>query len=134
MKIGQGVLYVYRPAQRDLAIMSAVFYIDGQQVTILEIGGFAAIPISAGQHKVGHQWRAGIFGNENLNSRPIFATVNIQEGQPTYVRLVAQARQEATRSPYEFKTNYRWNLEEVRGDVALPEIQLTKGTPIEPQR
>ena len=136
MKPGQGVLYVYRPETHAMSVLSAVFDIDGRKVTTLENNGYAAIPMLAGQHEIGHQWKAGLIGNSNLEGRPVFVTVKVTDGQATYVRLLAQARWGTAAAAYPnigINTQFRWVLEEVQENVALPELQKTKGTAIEPQ-
>lgn len=134
MERGLGVLYIYRPEAHAMSILSAVFDIDERQVTALENNGYAAIPISVGQHKIGHHWKAGIVGNSKLEGKPIVATVNITAGQATYVRLLSRARSKVVDAAYPnigINTHFQWALEEVGEGVALPELQQTKGSPVE---
>lgn len=133
IKPGQGILYIYRPETRALSALSAVFSIDGQKVTTLENNGYAALSLAAGQHQVRHEWKAGIIGNSDLESKPVFTNTTISEGQATYIRLVAHASSQRADAPYPsigIKTQFRWALEEVRETVAIPELQSTKSASI----
>jgi hypothetical protein len=133
MKPGQGILYVYRPKTWSMSALSAVFEVDERKAT-LENNNYAAIPISAGQYKVMHQWKAGLLGNSKLEGRPIFTTITVTGGRATYVRLFAEARSGLSDATYpsSINTNFRWALEEVYESVALPEIQQTNKRTTEP--
>lgn len=137
VKAGQGVLYVYRPETESMSILSAIFDVDGQKTATLENNGYAAISVTAGRHHISHQWKTGVFGNSNLEGKPVFMSVNIKENEPTYVRLLARARWETAPALYPnigINTHFYWALEEVPESIALPELQKTKHVSIEARK
>lgn len=120
-KPGEGNLYVYRPSNTKLGLMSAWISIDGKKIASLENGGYVALSLKPGDHTITQQWKAGILGNSDLEKSSISLVVRIEESKDSYVGLTSSAIQGPT-SAYAIKVNFKWQLSLVPLSQALPDI------------
>lgn len=116
VRADQGVLYVLRPQARGLGILSAVIDVDGKPTHTLENGECVAIPLLAGQHTITQRWKAGIFGNSDLENSPVTTTIGIAQGQESYLQLTVESGW--TSSGMAVRNEWRWELREVSAAAA----------------
>ncbi len=120
----QGVVYVYRPEARGLAILSAEIEMDGRLAAVLKNGEYAAIPIDAGPHTITHRWKAGLLGNSTLENRPITMLMNATQRKEYYVRLGMDSSWSS--SGLKVHNQWQWDLREVTVSDAMNEIKACR--------
>lgn len=123
---GEGVVYIYRTSPH-LSLISAIIEVDGKHVVNLEVNGYAAIPIKAGDHTITQRWKAGVFGNSKLEGRPVAVKIRVTEGASNFVRLSASV-ESSHESWYTVRTRFAWALREIAEPVARAEIAVTRRT------
>lgn len=117
-----GVLYVYRPSNYDMGLMSALITLDGKQVAVLENGGYVALIVEPGKHTITQKWKAGVLGNSDLEGATTSTVVDVQYANPAYVSLKSNAKRLESRQYNVVAVGFRWQLAQVAADQALPEI------------
>ena len=118
----RGVIYVYRPSNYDMGLMSALISLDGKQVASLENGGYVAVPVAPGEHTITQKWKAGILGNSNLESGTTTTMVEVQRSGASYVSLTSSGRRVEANRFNTVAVELKWQLNQVSADQALPEI------------
>jgi len=118
----RGVIYVYRPSNYDMGLMSALISLDGKQVASLENGGYVAVPVAPGQHTITQKWKAGILGNSNLESGTTTTMVEVQSSGVSYVSLTSSGKRVEANRFNAVAVELKWQLNQVSADQALPEI------------
>ncbi|MBJ2320641.1 DUF2846 domain-containing protein [Pseudomonas sp. WS 5406] len=118
----RGVIYVYRPSNYDMGLMSALISLDGKQVASLENGGYVAVPVAPGQHTITQKWKAGILGNSNLESGTTTTMVEVQSSGASYVSLTSSGKRVEANRFNAVAVELKWQLNQVSADQALPEI------------
>ena len=118
----RGVIYVYRPSNYDMGLMSALISLDGKQVASLENGGYVAVPVAPGEHTITQKWKAGILGNSNLESGTTTTMVEVQRSGASYVSLTSSGKRVEANRFNAVAVELKWQLNQVSADQALPEI------------
>lgn len=118
----RGVIYVYRPSNYDMGLMSALISLDGKQVASLENGGYVAVPVAPGEHTITQKWKAGILGNSNLESGTTTTMVEVQSSGASYVSLTSSGKRVEAKRFNAVAVELKWQLNQVSADQALPEI------------
>ncbi|NKQ13512.1 hypothetical protein PflCFBP13510_12335 [Pseudomonas fluorescens] len=118
----RGVIYVYRPSNYDMGLMSALISLDGKQVASLENGGYVAVPVAPGEHTITQKWKAGILGNSNLESGTTTTMVEVQSSGASYVSLTSSGKRVEAHRFNAVAVELKWQLNQVSADQALPEI------------
>ena len=117
-----GVLYVYRPSNYDMGLMTALISLDGKQIASLENGGYIALPVTPGEYTITQKWKAGILGNSNLESGTTTTMVEVQSSGASYVSLTSSGRRVEANRFNAVAVELKWQLNQVSADQALPEI------------
>ncbi|OPA85725.1 hypothetical protein BFW87_27185 [Pseudomonas fluorescens] len=117
-----GVIYIYRPSNYDMGLMSALISLDGKQIASLENGGYIAVPVAPGEHTITQKWKAGILGNSNLESGTTTTMVEVQSSGASYVSLTSRGKRVEAHRFNAVAVELKWQLNQVSADQALPEI------------
>lgn len=117
-----GVLYVYRPSNYDLGLMTALISLDGKQIASLENGGYVAVPVTPGEHTITQKWKAGILGNSNLEGGTTTTVVGVKSSDASYVSLTSNSTRVQAKRFNAVAVDLQWQLNKVSADQALPEI------------
>ena len=124
---GHGVVYVFRPQAKGLAILSAVMEVDGHQVTILENGEYAPISLPAGSHSITQRWKAGLLGNSKLEDRPISISIIVAAGKMSFVKLgMASSWGVQGSMPLTVQNEWEWDLRELGAQQAMAELRACR--------
>ena len=91
----RGVIYVYRPSNYDMGLMSALISLDGKPVASLENGGYVAVPVTPGEHTVTQKWKAGIVGNADLEGDTTAVVIDVKKFRCLVYQPHVQQRQSA---------------------------------------
>lgn len=118
----RGVLYVYRPSNYDMGLMSALISLDGKQVASLENGGYVAVPVAPGEHTITQKWKAGILGNSDLEGGTTTVVVDVKSSNASYISLTSSGRRVEANRFNAVAVELKWQLNQVSADQALPEI------------
>ncbi|QXH79304.1 DUF2846 domain-containing protein [Pseudomonas salmasensis] len=118
----RGVIYVYRPSNFDMGLMSALISLNGTQIASLENGGYVAVPVKPGEYKITQKWKAGILGNSNLESGTTTTVVNVKSSNASYVSLTSSGKRVEANRFNAVAVELKWQLNQVSADQALPEI------------
>lgn len=116
----QGVIYVYRPSNYDMGLMSALISLDGKQVASLENGGYIAVPVTPGEHRVTQKWKAGILGNSDLEGGTTAVVIDVKSSGASYISLTSSSAKVRVNQSNAVKLH--WQLNKISADQALPEI------------
>lgn len=115
-----GVIYVYRPSNYDMGLMSALISLDGKPVASLENGGYVAVPVTPGEHTVTQKWKAGILGNADLEGDTTAVVIDVKSSDASYISLTSSSARVRVNQSNAVKLH--WQLNKVSADQALPEI------------
>lgn len=118
----RGVIYVYRPSNYDMGLMSALISLDGKQIASLENGGYVAVPVAPGAHTITQKWKAGILGNSDLEGGTTTAMVDVKSAGAAYVSLTSSGKRVQAKQFNAVAVELKWQLNKVSADQALPEI------------
>lgn len=116
----RGVIYVYRPSNYDMGLMSALISLDGKPVASLENGGYVAVPVTPGEHTVTQKWKAGILGNADLEGDTTAVVIDVKSSDASYISLTSSSARVRVNQSNAVKLH--WQLNKVSVDQALPEI------------
>ncbi|WP_087693926.1 DUF2846 domain-containing protein [Pseudomonas sp. PE-S1G-1] len=117
-----GVLYVYRPSNYDMSLMTALISLDGKQIAFLENGGYVAVPVAPGEHTITQKWKAGILGNSDLEGGTTTTVVDVKRSDASYVSLTSNSTRVQAKQFNAVAVDLQWQLNKVSADQALPEI------------
>lgn len=116
----RGVIYVYRPSNYDMGLMSALISLDGKPVASLENGGYVAVPVTPGEHTVTQKWKAGILGNADLEGDTTAVVIDVKSSDASYISLTSSSARVRVNQSNAVKLH--WQLNKVSADQALSEI------------
>lgn len=117
-----GVVYIYRPSNYDMGLMSALISLDGKPVAVLENAGYVALFVEPSKHTITQKWKAGVLGNSDLEGATTSTVVDVQYATPAYVSLKSNAKRLESRHYNVVAVGFKWQLAQVAADQALPEI------------
>ncbi|MGY2294283.1 DUF2846 domain-containing protein [Pseudomonas yamanorum] len=118
----KGVLYVYRPSNYDMGLMTALISLDGKQIASLENGGYVAVTVTPGEHTITQKWKAGILGNSDLEGGTTTTVVGVKRSDASYVSLTSNSTRVQAKQFNAVAVDLQWQLNKVPLDQALPEI------------
>jgi len=118
----RGVIYVYRPSNYDMGLMSALISLDGKQIASLENGGYVAVPVTPGEHTITQKWKAGILGNSDLEGGTTTTVVDVKSSDASYVSLTSSSTRVQAKRFNAVAVELKWQLNKVSANQALPEI------------
>lgn len=122
---GRAVVYVFRPAAKGAAILSALIDVDGANVATLANGEYVSLSVPLGAHTITQRWKAGLLGNSKFENRPISLPLVVNAEDESFVRLGMRSSWDV-RAGLTVHNEWGWNLELVPRSAAMPEITLCR--------
>lgn len=129
----ESLLYIFRPPAHAQGALTAVFTLDDVPVAKLENNGYVALVVKPGVHKLRHNWKGGLLGSSELDSRTIELNVTLTPGSTSYIRL--DTENEFTKLNRRKYMISRWVIKNVPEIIAIEDLQFChRGELIAPQR